>query len=179
MYKKHKIIMGLDPSSTACGYAIKTSDSHNLADNFIQAGLITPENKTDAAFERIRSMRVDIKELLNKFKPSIVLVELTRGKVNIRRHHGLGAGLAVYGMGVGGIATEADIWCSNTGSRFIGIYENDWTRGIPKQVRQMTVASYYKQYSSIDDPGGDISDAIGIIDWWLKENLFSCLSEDK
>ena len=163
---QNHLILGLDPSSTICGYAVKNCN------NLIEAGVITPEDRAGGSFERIRSMRRDLINILTHFQPSIILVEWTKGKVNIRRHHGLGAGLAVYGCGVGAIATECDHWQQhNTYCEVIAINENDWTRHIKKSERQLAVASRYPQYRVEGDPGGDIADAIGIIDWWKQENL--------
>jgi hypothetical protein len=53
----------------------------------------------------------------------------------------------------------------------LAINENAWTRGIPKQTRQLAVESMYPQYNIEQDSGGDIADAIGLIDWWMKNNL--------
>jgi len=159
-------ILGLDPSSTVCGFAVK--DDLRL----VEAGLLIPD-KNQQSFFRIRQMRLDLIILLEKFRPGIVLVEWTKGKVNISRHKGCGAGLAVYGAGMSGIATQADIWCQENNSMIIPILENVWTRGVVKRARQAAVTSQYREYQTGKDPGGDIADAIGIIDYWQKENLIT------
>jgi hypothetical protein len=161
-----KTILGLDPSSTACGYAV------NSGGVVIDGGVIWPQRKSAASWERICSMRRDLRSLFEQYRPRTVLIEWTKGKVNINRHHGHGAGLAVYGCGVGAIAVECDIYCRDNNAHLYVINENDWTRGVSKKERQLAIDSKYEQYEIRSDPGGDASDAIGIIDWWLKENLF-------
>lgn len=102
------------------------------------------------------------------------LIEWTKGKVG-KRHHGSGAGLAVYGCGVGAIATECEHWCrlrrprGNPDYVVIPVLENDWTRGVNKEVRQIAIAAEYPDYHISDDPGGDAADAIGLARWWMKE----------
>jgi hypothetical protein len=159
------IIMGIDPSSTITGYAVKLDKA------LVEAGLIRPSRHGIVSFERICEMRIDLNILLDKFRPAIVLVEWTRGKVGIRRHQGRGAGLAVYGAGVGAIATQAEIWCEKNSAVLYPVNENDWTRRIPKEDRQAVIAAQYPEYKINEDPGGDIADAIGLVDWWQKEQL--------
>jgi len=159
-------ILGLDPSSTVVGYAVKGVDG-----TLVEAGLILPDRRSAGSFERIVSMRQYLNVVFDRFRPGIVIIEWTKGKVGRRRHHGLGAGLAVYGCGVGAMATECDIWCRKNGAELIAINENTWTRGVPKGHRQLAIAQHYESYRPQADPGGDIADAIGIIDYWLKVKL--------
>lgn len=88
-----------------------------------------------------------------------------------RRHHGRGAGLAVYGCGVGAIATEAEHWAEANDAAVEAILENDWTRGVPKNTRQIAIANLYQEYRIGNDPGGDIADAIGMAVWWLRRRV--------
>jgi len=175
------LVLGLDPSSTVVGYAFKRPDQIGSA-GLIEAGLIKPDTKRGIKLEsfwRICSLRHYLRAILDEKRPTTILIEWTKGKVGRRRHHGQGAGLAVYGCGVGAIATECIHWCES--ARFITDYkedyyiipvlENDWTRGVPKADRAAAIASEYQQYDPPADPGGDIADAIGLIDWWLKEQL--------
>lgn len=166
------LILGLDSSSTVIGYAFKSRCSSGSS--LVEAGLIKPDmNRVGEpeSFWRICTMREYLSWLMDEKRPAIILIEWTKGKVGRRRHHGQGAGLAVYGCGVGAIATECMHWAVYHGCRVIPILENDWTRGVPKADRQAAIASEYPQYNQAADPDGDIADAIGLVDWWLKEQL--------
>lgn len=166
MENKSKIL-SLDPSSAVVGYAVMTPGRE-----LIQAGAITPARKSAGSFERIASMENDVLSVLVKEQPHTILIEWTKGKVG-KRHHGLGAGLAVYGCGVGWIGCLCQQWVNrkNVRCQLIPILENEWTRGVPKKDRQLAVAQIYPQYDPADDPGADVADAIGMADWWLRELL--------
>jgi hypothetical protein len=164
------IIVGLDPSSTIIGYA-----AMRRSRTLIDVGVITPAKGSDGSWERIMQMcRCDLLRLLDSLMPAVILVEWTKGKVNERRHGGLGAGLAVYGCGVGAAAMAAVIWAADHGDcEVLPILENDWTRGQRKRDRQLAIASAYPQYAGhlAEDVGGDMSDAIGLCDWWITEQM--------
>lgn len=166
MNPQSSIVLALDPSSTICGYAAMDRSAILL-----DAGLIRPASRSDASFERVMAMADDVSVLLDRWRPGTVLVEWTRGKVG-KRHGGLGAGLAVYGTGVGAIGRECVRWVRDRGScEVLPIMENDWTRGQPKASRQLAIAALYPEYSPhiAEDDGGDMADAIGLACWWLRE----------
>lgn len=159
-------ILGLDPSSTVIGYGIVTWDLR-----LVDAGLITPAHKTDSSWDRIMAMYADVNTLFESLLPRAIVVEWTRGKVG-QRHKGLGAGLAVYGCGVGAAGLAAHLWgLAHPECSIVALCENDWTHGVPKKDRQLAIASAYPDYakSLADDPGGDISDGIGVAECWIKE----------
>lgn len=161
-----QIILAFDPSSTICGYAALDRGGH-----LIDAGLIRPASRSDGSFERVMAMCDDVSIVLDRVRSGTVLIEWTKGKVG-KRHGGLGAGLAVYGTGVGAIARECVRWARDRGScEVVNILENDWTRGQPKAARQLAIAGLYPEYASHigEDGGGDMSDAIGLASWWLRE----------
>jgi len=162
-------ILALDPSSTCVGYALLARDKSLLA-----GGVIKPDKASASSYERICSLRRDLRTLLDELNPDTILVEWTKGKVGHRRHLGQGAGLAVYGAGVGAIAAEADNWSQQRQPLVpvIAVLENDWTRGVPKEVRQKVIEQKYPQYKSGMDLGGDIADAIGLAVFWLQWRLF-------
>jgi len=165
--QNQKLVMGFDPSSTICGWAAMRYDKSSLS-----AGTIRPDKLSKPSYERVFIIARDVEQLLNEYKPDIVLVEWTEGKVGRRRHTGFGAGLAVYGTGVGAVGLTIRNWTKNNPpAEMICVLENDWTRRIPKETRTAYIASEYAEYKLVSDPGGDIADAIGIINWYLKENL--------
>ena len=167
------LVLGLDPSSTAIGYGVLTLDGR-----FVEAGLIEPKPKSAGSWVRDMQMTDDVEMLLARLTPAVVLIEWTKGKVNKNRHRGRGAGLAVYGTGVGSVGRQCWLWArGQRGVTIEAVLENDWTRGVPKDKRQLAVAAGYPQYAPhlAGDKGGDIADAIGMVDWWLRENLFGRL----
>ncbi len=159
-------ILSLDPSSTVVGYANIGFDGRLL-----EGGLITPDVPSAGSYERTVSLCEQLPSLLDTLGPGTILTEWTVGKVGQRRHSGGGAGLPVYGCGVGSIATECRHWAKSQPAavEVIAINENDWTRGVKKKDRQYAVAQEYAAYRIADDPKGDVSDAIGMALWWLKE----------
>ncbi len=158
------IIVALDPSSTIVGYAAMTP--YGI---LIEAGLITPADQSAGSYDRINSLCLQVRRLLGQIRPAYCLIEWTKGKVG-KRHHGLGAGLAVYGCGVGAVAATCRQWAEGQGAQVHAIIENDWTRGVPKRVRQLAIASEYTAYRIGQDPGGDAADAIGLACWWIRNN---------
>jgi hypothetical protein len=160
------IILGLDPSSTCIGYGALSGSG-----SLIEAGVIRPPSISAPSFERILAMHDDLVTLLDHLRPGIVLVEWTKGKVG-KRHGGLGAGLAVYGCGVGAVGITARQWASgHSGVQVHAVLENTWTRGVPKRERQLAIATEYPSYAEFlhEDIGGDIADGIGLAAWWLAE----------
>lgn len=157
------ILLALDPSSTCMGYAV----FHGRT--LVDAGKLKPRRTKDEANDRIDHMvSFGLNDLLIEHNPEAVVVEDTSGKVG-RRHHGNGAGLAVHGKAVGAVVW----WLRGRGSDVHAIPENVWTRGTPKEKRQTRVATCYPQYDPAKDKGGDVSDAIGLGDWFINSRLIS------
>jgi hypothetical protein len=170
---RRELVLGLDPSSTICGYAAMGSRRE-----VVSVGWLKPGCRDDNSFERDMAMCDDLVTLLEELRPTTILIEWPKGKVHEGRHHGRGAGLAVYGTGVGAIARQAVVWArSGGGCDVVPILDTVWTRGIPKVERQRAIACEVPEYAPHmgEDPGGDMSDAIGLCLWWLAERslLFS------
>jgi len=166
-HQPSNIILSLDPSSTIVGYA---AVRRTMA--VVEAGVITPGSRGEASYARVMGMCDDLEALLERLGPGTILVEWTRGKVGQRRHGGLGAGLAVYGTGVGAIGRQAQLWArGRAGCEVVYVCENDWTRGVPKEARQAALRSLVPEYAGVEDPGGDIADALGLARWWLTEQM--------
>lgn len=172
---KSQIVLALDPSSTVVGYAVLRSPGE-----LVEAASILPNSRSDDSFHRCLVMSEELLGILDRIRPSVILIEWTKGKVNVHRHGGLGAGLAVYGCGVGWMAANAYAWTKLWPACEVhAVLENDWTRGVPKARRQLAVASAYPEYAAhlAEDSGGDIADAIGLADWWLREQVARGLFE--
>lgn len=162
------LMLGLDLSSTLTGWAVL-----HRSGQLLEAGLLRPDGKRDGSWERVCSLSDSLWDLLEQIRPGTILVEWTKGKVGTHRHHGLGAGLAVYGCGVGGQAMIARAWAkAHPGVQIEAVLENDWTRGVPKADRTVAIVATYPAYAARagEDEGGDIADAIGLAAWWIRES---------
>lgn len=159
-------ILSLDPSSTIIGYAV-------LDDGRLRvAGPITPDKRNGPSYDRVRQMGRDLRQVMDSATPDVILIEWTKGKVG-KRHLGRGAGLAVYGTGVGHALAIADAWAEDRpGVLVFPILENTWTRRLPKEDRSRIIAQQFPAYRQLDDPGGDVADAIGLAKWWIRQSLF-------
>lgn len=168
------MILSLDPSSTIIGWAFLCKPRA-----LVEAGLIRPDSPRAAPIDRIRSMVRDLRELLSEHVPDEILVEVTSGKVGLRRHKGHGAGLAVYGMSVGAVWQACESWAAQDlfgpgpKPRVHAIDENTWTRGQAKSRRIAAVAADFPQYDAATDPGGDMADALGLVSWFCREQTAS------
>jgi hypothetical protein len=169
-------IFGIDPGSFKTGWGIRivSPDLNEL----YRFGVIKAQKKLEA-IDHIRTMRILLFGLLWKYKPDTILIEWTSGKVN-KQHKGGGAGLAIHGASVGALWVEAEHWLVEHNrlesparvAQVICVAENEWTRKVPKTVRQMAVMQQwpiYAEQAKVLDPGADAADAIGMIDWWVQE----------
>lgn len=163
------LLFAIDPSSTRTGWALM-----NRAECLLQAGVLLPDKIRSEPQFRIGSMCDDLRQLLTEFEPSVIIIEITSGKVGRKRHRGSGAGLAVYGMAVGGIWREAEGWLRslpvNKRGQIHLVLENTWCRGISKEARAAAVAVMFPQYKVENDPGFDIGDSIALAAWYLREH---------
>jgi len=143
-------------------------------EQLIRAGLLLPDNKKASSEVRIGDMCKSLWTLLNYWQPGTILIEWTSGKVG-KRHGGRGAGLAVHGAATGALWREVLAWLrwqppeNQLKTKVILIRENTWTRQIPKADRIAAIAATYPEYSSDEDKGGDIADAIGLNVWYQRE----------
>jgi len=170
---KQRTILALDPSSTRTGYALLDEQ-----EKLLEAGFLSPRKRTDPPAERIAAMVEDLLGLLHTLEPAAVVIEWTTGKVGRRRHHGAGAGLAVYGAALGALWQAACFHARQAGGRVELAVENEWTDGRPKAERAAAIARLYPQYQAERDPGGDMADAIGLGGWWIRRHRFKLLSDN-
>ena len=163
--------LGLDPSSTAIGYALM-ADERTL----IEAGRITPLDPEAEAAVRIESMAWQLRKLLDAESPAEVMIEIPSGHVGKKRHKGKGFGLSIYGMGVGMAWGTVLFWRyqakyvrENTFVPISLVPENVWTGGVIKADRILGIKSLFPQYEPATDPEGDSADAIGVAHYVFKE----------
>jgi hypothetical protein len=167
----NNLIFGLDPGSIRSGWAIL-----DYREQLIEAGSMYGKTKADPEF-RISAMCHDLRQLLSKWQPKTIVIEITSGKVGRKRHTGCGSGLAVYGMAVGSLWQICEAWRFSLpieqqfDVKILLIRENDWTRQVPKEDRNAAIAAMFTEYKIQDDPGGDVADAIGLGLWFLHEQI--------
>jgi len=163
-----RTILALDPSSTRTGIAVMGFDNE-LIDQF--ALVPKPDDTSDV---RILIQCRDLRQALDQgvFKPEVIVIEGTSGKINKKRNKGQGAGMAIYGIAVGAIWMTCNWWAADNKSDCPVeiVLENDWTRGVTKKQRAINMSLIYPQYKPYLDPGLDIGDAIGLGLWWLENN---------
>lgn len=161
-------LLGLDPSSTVTGYAVMEE-----SESLIDAGRLLPRNKRSPAIVRIPEMIDEIFSLLDEHTPDKVIIEVTSGKVNTKRHGGSGAGLSTYGMAVGAVWQAVRSVMGD--DSVVTVSENIWTRGVSKKARQCYLARVFPNYERhmSKDVGMDVADAIGLLVWWFQEQSVS------
>ena len=159
-------VLGIDPSSTRTGYALMADKDHLL-----EAGFFKPNHLKDGSRVRVKGMVDDLMRHLESWRPDVAVIEMPSGHVNKNRHRGGGAGLSVYGNAAGSIWTALGL------SKHVGEVcapdENQWTRGVSKDDRQLAVAGLFPAYAKVmdKDKGQDVSDAIYLCLWWYTERL--------
>jgi Holliday junction resolvasome RuvABC endonuclease subunit len=153
------ILLALDPSSTKIGYAV------GMSYKSAEAGLIKPSAGLDA-LERTREMARDVTDLVAEHRASMAIIETPRPaagkKVNQR-------GQSNYGMAVGYIIRVCDALLEP--HAVMTIRADQWTHQISKKHRQLCMASDVPGYSTKGDSGGDVSDALGLMQWFETERL--------
>lgn len=152
-------VIGLDPGSIRTGYAC-----YDDANTLVRAGYLTGYRRKDPPWDRVMSMCINMGEIVSNFRPDCIVIEVTSGHVNLNRHKGGGAGLATYGLSVGGLYVYACVLAleSPTPMEVLPFTENAWTKGRSKESRRKSVWMAEKEYRHMiaNDSGGDVADAI-------------------
>lgn len=157
-------LLAIDPSSTCCGYAVATGAAPSC---LIDAGRVTPK-AGKPAHERAWQMAKELVALVRLHDPDHILIETPA--ITVRGPKQSRSGQARYGMAVGIIYSFIKL--HSTRPQLVHVTDADeWTRRVPKQRRQASIASEYKKYDIQKDKGGDVSDAIGMTQWWFVKQL--------
>ncbi len=158
-------VLAIDPSSKCCGFAFGTP--RGMGVNIRFTGKIQPKKRL-IANDRIREMCQHFQNITNYYDPALIVIESPSGKVHGRFGKTKVPALAIYGMAVGAI------WATCLYSRNIHpdrvhlVNANEWTAGKSKDDRRIRANALWKPYSVKKDPGGDISDAICLLDWFCR-----------
>lgn len=155
------ILLSLDPSSTTTGWALW----NGLL--LLEAGAFRTKPYDDPLV-RIEAECKDLRELIRKAHPDVVVIEATSGKTAGRLQSRQTSGLGIYGTAVGALWREA-YWAVEVSGRVEMVYENEWTRGVSKAKRRALIAAELPEYAKAmdQDKGGDVADAIGLGRWWI------------
>lgn len=184
----HNLILALDPSTTKTGYALLEPSLNPDRPVLHDAGLIVgSEERMDirdpmqseimnsdalAAIRRIHDITGNVLDLLTKWRPKTVVVEVSSGMAGTGSNGGASSSLAIYGEGVGAVWMLAEVWSWSSGDRqsdVIPVTERLWTpwRGSKAAGQLRCRAVYPDQYDLAKDTGADISDAINLGAWWI------------
>lgn len=161
-------VLGIDPGSVRTGYALIDS----VAGTLVQVGVIRPN--PGRPVERVEQLVDELETVLADLRPDLIVVEVTTGKVARRGRAGGGAGLGVYGMAVGAVYITARRFA---GAETVGVYENDWTQGVPKSKRLGQIALAFPELvRSKAFQDADIADAVGVALYHLQQQAREVLA---
>ena len=164
------LILGLDPSSTCTGYAVVRAVVRDEGQEtvLLDAGYLKPAEPRAAPMRRIESMVDELAVIIKDHRPDMAIVEVCSGHAGVGQRHHAGARLAVYGMAVGAMWEACRVLLGDKQVEWMP--EDVWTAGVPKAERQAVIAALYPAYAEqmAADAGGDVSDAIGLILWWIR-----------
>ena len=148
------LLLTIDPSSTAIGYCISTGPG-----KLIEFGKIT--GKGEAMLRLEIHMLPDLLKIIETHKPDTALVETPAPQQGQRKAT---RGQATYGVAVGMVLRDLH----HAGIETQRTRADQWTNGVAKVRRQDWIEQKYANigYTRKGDSGGDISDAIGLSDWW-------------
>jgi Holliday junction resolvasome RuvABC endonuclease subunit len=151
-------VLALDPSSTACGWAILDGSAtvHDL-------GVIRP-GEHRPFWSRVTRICDGVGELLDRHLCDEVLIEVTTG-LTYRKVRA--SSLAALGMAQGAVWRTVQMHAREP--RVVN--EREWTAGRTKRDRARSLGLWCDAYRAVQgsDKGGDIADAIEIGLWWLDQ----------
>lgn len=155
--------LSLDPSSKVTGAVVGVTDDGPRLD-ILHKALLEPSRKRAPALDRAESMAAQAVELVERFDPQAVIVEVPAPQAPARLRNPRGQ--ASYGLAVGVIITTLE-WHWETPVH--PVPSDLWTRRVSKRLRRKAIACARPRYDPTTDPGGDIADAIGLLEWWVAE----------
>jgi len=167
------VILSLDPSSTCTGWAVLAPGEQYVASGRLVSKITQIEPKEFAPYYQIDAMCLELRKLLDGYRPREIVMEWTSGKRAGRLGQNV-SHLAIYGVAVGAIWREAVNWTAywtdkGTPCAVVSYLENTWTKGQPKGHRIQIAQAMFQQYDPARDSGGDEADAIMLNIWHQRE----------
>lgn len=156
------VIMGIDPSSTATGWALGSPIGFGAVVKY--ADVIKPSARW-SAIKRVEKIVEEMSLILEEYMPNIVVIELPGPKVHRRVKSSNPHGLAVYGMASGAVWGMCLFHPTLEDSKIIIATPNKWTEGSSKNHRKRRALGVYPGYKPSLDQDGDMADAICLCDW--------------
>jgi Holliday junction resolvasome RuvABC endonuclease subunit len=153
-------ILALDPSSAIIGWAIAEPGGANP--RVLDLGLL--RGGAGRLWTRIGRLCDASEELVQKVRPTVVVVEVTSGLCYRKERSQTLSWLA--------FAQGAVVATVNRHARVRVVQETEWTgkgRRVPKEKRAAQVAHWcapYRQFAP-RDRGHDAADAVGLAAWYL------------
>jgi hypothetical protein len=168
-YSEGLRILALDPSSTACGWAVL--DSWPIAlDCF---GVEKPRGRK-CPIDRMRRITAEITALVDQVRPDKIVVEWADGKQH-GRIAGRSQGLSTMGQAQGWLCSRLE----SLDQEVQYVAPNLWTRGTRKEKRALIVRLKFPDYGAWSAKGRDkhmdAADAIGLGEWWLAKHRVNAL----
>lgn len=158
------MLLSLDPSSTAIGYALFLADARATLHS---AGVIRPTRRRDGFRDRTHEMCSALLAVTGIKSATRAVIEFAgmygRGKREIMTARVLGFAV---GMAAAAVA-ELVPW-----GRIEFIEPREWTGNRSKAARTRLLAAELRGYDRKKDPGMDAADAIGLGRWWLAKHAW-------
>lgn len=154
------IILAIDPSSTATGWAVLRPEKHEIIAYGVWRG-----SRKDDSYVRIEKMCRLMFVHIELFRPQHVVIEVTSGKL-ARRLAGTEAHIAMYGVAVGAFWAWLRLLQPGLNYEAHRVYENEWTDGVPKIKRHPLVLAEFPEHADDIGKRHDVTDAIGLGMWW-------------
>lgn len=154
------MILSLDPSSTATGYAI--FDGMKIE----EAGVLKGHYK-DPALKRSIDMATDALVLSLNPKIETVLVEMPSGGPGTGSRQGATTSLIIYGVAAGIIYGRLHELAKSQSWKLEAVPVETWTKGWKKKTRQAAVMARFPDYDATKDKGLDCADALALGWWWI------------
>jgi Holliday junction resolvasome RuvABC endonuclease subunit len=156
-------ILSLDPSSTACGWAILEGWPATLH----SFGVERPRGRK-CPVDRMRRITSEIRALVDQCQPDKIVIEWADGKQH-GRIKGRSQGLSTLGQAQGWLA--ATLETMDYEPQYVPV--GQWAGGTKKERRAAAVAREFPDYAAWSakgrDRGHDAADAIGLGLWWLQK----------
>lgn len=165
MGTRDQYILGVDPSSTATGYALLWCGDARV----LEAGLLKVQARWPV-LKRVDAMVADLAGVLDEWDVGRAVIEVPSGKVHRGRHGGGGAGLSLYGLAAGAMR---QLLIARLGAEAVSsVTAEQWTGGKRKQARNLLLAAEIGSYAAVrsSDRGGDVGDAIALGRWWWRRH---------